>query len=453
MAVCAGSLIARKNCLSVVRAVRNVDAPNLVAIFVGGGVLEAELRRAAHGDPRIRFTGHVNDVARYLQAADFFVSASRSEGMPSAVLEAIACGLPLVLSDIEPHRELLDLIPSAGTLVALQDDGALAAALQRAASVPETGPKHALAIQAAEGLARNNCRGAIRNSIGVWLPCRATSRLRTNRGRHSMPQTRLERGLASLLDAAPGVRRLAKSGYQRINYLLRGGRGDCLRLHPDVSIERIGAGTAELDAAQQYFFGYFGVSPWSPDGNRYLFHRWLQGRPTIDICVHHRGESVPRVLGTSRTWNFQQGSMTQWLPQAGGAAAIVFNDCRERRLCCRILTADGHERSFDWPIQAVHPHGTQALSLNYLRLGRVQPEYGYDVVADNFSAELPVDQDGLWRVDLQSGASGLLVSLQDLEEHAPRADMGEAEHQVNHAVYSPGGKRIVFMHRSARTAG
>jgi len=55
-----------------------------------------------------------------------------------------------VLSDIEPHRELLDLIPSAGTLVALQDDGALAAALQRAASVPETGPKHALAIQAAE---------------------------------------------------------------------------------------------------------------------------------------------------------------------------------------------------------------------------------------------------------------------------------------------------------------
>jgi len=111
------------------------------------------------------------------------------------------------------------------------------------------------------------------------------------------------------------------------------------------------------------------------------------------------------------------------------------------------VTADGHERSFDWPIQAVHPHGTHALSLNYLRLGRVQPEYGYDVVADNFSAELPVDQDGLWRVDLQSGASGLLVSLQDLEEHAPRADMGEAEHQVNHAVYSPSGKRIVFMHR------
>ena len=263
-----------------------------------------------------------------------------------------------------------------------------------------------------------------------------------------MSYNRLERGLASLLDAAPGVRRLAKSGYQRINYLLRGGRGDCLGLHPDVSIERIGAGTAaELDLAQQYFFGYFGVSPWSPDGKRYLFHRWLQGRPTVDICVQHRGESVPRVLGTSRTWNFQQGSMMQWLSQAGGAAAIVFNDCRERRLCCRILTADGHERSFDWPIQAVHPHGTHALSLNYLRLSRVQPEYGYDVAADNFSAHLPVDQDGLWRVDLQSGASGLLASLQDLEEHAPRADMGEAEHQVNHAVYSPNGKRIVFMHR------
>ena len=69
---------------------------------------------------------------------------------------------------------------------------------------------------------------------------------------------------------------------------------------------------------------------------------------------------------------------TEILAQAvaahGGAAAIVFNDCRERRLCCRIVTADGHERSFDWPIQAVHPHGTHALSLNYLHHDKFAPD-------------------------------------------------------------------------------
>lgn len=51
--------------------------------------------------------GFVDDVVPYLQAADLFVSASLSEGMPLAVLEAISCGLPVLLSDIPPHREIL----------------------------------------------------------------------------------------------------------------------------------------------------------------------------------------------------------------------------------------------------------------------------------------------------------------------------------------------------------
>ena len=46
------------------------------------------------------------DVGTYYGAADVFLSASRTEGMPYAVLEAASCGLPLVLSDIEPHRQL-----------------------------------------------------------------------------------------------------------------------------------------------------------------------------------------------------------------------------------------------------------------------------------------------------------------------------------------------------------
>ena len=46
------------------------------------------------------------DVGAYYHAADVFLSASRTEGMPYAVLEAAYCGLPLALSDIEPHRKL-----------------------------------------------------------------------------------------------------------------------------------------------------------------------------------------------------------------------------------------------------------------------------------------------------------------------------------------------------------
>jgi len=50
-----------------------------------------------------------------LQEADVFVNPSAGEGLPNAVLEAMACGLPLVLSDIGPHRELVEA--GAGALL------------------------------------------------------------------------------------------------------------------------------------------------------------------------------------------------------------------------------------------------------------------------------------------------------------------------------------------------
>ena len=147
--VCVGSLIARKDPLSVVSAIKALNVPDLVVVFVGGGRLEAQSRREAHGDERIRFTGHVENVLSYLQAADFFISASRSEGMPNAALEALACGLPVVLSDIEPHRELLETAPTAGELFALDDIPALAAAIRQAAA-RTTSPTGLLPAQAAE---------------------------------------------------------------------------------------------------------------------------------------------------------------------------------------------------------------------------------------------------------------------------------------------------------------
>ncbi len=56
----------------------------------------------------IKFIGNVGNFSDYLVGATFFVSASLSEGMPNAVLEAMANGLPVILSDIPPHREIVE---------------------------------------------------------------------------------------------------------------------------------------------------------------------------------------------------------------------------------------------------------------------------------------------------------------------------------------------------------
>ena len=58
---------------------------------------------------RVRFTGEVtwDEVPKYLAAGDIFVFPSKFEGMPNALLEAMASALPVVVSDIPPHRELI----------------------------------------------------------------------------------------------------------------------------------------------------------------------------------------------------------------------------------------------------------------------------------------------------------------------------------------------------------
>ena len=56
---------------------------------------------------RIVLPGYRDDLFRWMKAATVFVSPSRSEGRPNVVMEAMACGCPMVLSDIAPHREFV----------------------------------------------------------------------------------------------------------------------------------------------------------------------------------------------------------------------------------------------------------------------------------------------------------------------------------------------------------
>lgn len=72
------------------------------------------------------FHGFEPNVAPWLQAADLFVSASRSEGMPLAVLEALSCGCPVLLSDISPHREVAEVLFGQGCVSCINADNIVA---------------------------------------------------------------------------------------------------------------------------------------------------------------------------------------------------------------------------------------------------------------------------------------------------------------------------------------
>jgi len=110
-----GHLSPRKRPETLIRGFSSLNLPNnFKLVFLGHGPLMNKCQELAKGEKNIIFKGQVDNVNDYTAASDIFVSASRAEGLPNAVLEAMACGLPVILSDIPPHKEILEKNSSAG---------------------------------------------------------------------------------------------------------------------------------------------------------------------------------------------------------------------------------------------------------------------------------------------------------------------------------------------------
>ena len=108
--------------------------PDVHVLVVGHGERDDQLRRQAEGlgvGARVHFAGWRDDLPRVHAAMDVFALPSRWEGLPYALLEALASGLPCVSTDVNGSRDVLSSDPPCGLLVPPEDPPALAAALTR----------------------------------------------------------------------------------------------------------------------------------------------------------------------------------------------------------------------------------------------------------------------------------------------------------------------------------
>jgi glycosyltransferase involved in cell wall biosynthesis len=108
----AGRMDGGKNVGNLIAALAQIadDVP-FSAVLCGDGPLRPSLEQLA-GELGIRdrlvFPGYVENPWALMKRADVFAFVSRFEGSPCVVMEAMACGCPLVVSDIPSHREILD---------------------------------------------------------------------------------------------------------------------------------------------------------------------------------------------------------------------------------------------------------------------------------------------------------------------------------------------------------
>jgi len=112
---------------------------NVVLLLVGQGSLLEEVKKLGSelklGD-KVRFLGVRRDVPDLMNAADAYVMSSAWEGMPMVLLEAGACGLPIVATDVGGNSEVV-LNDKTGFIVPPYNSEALAQAMEKMMALPQ----------------------------------------------------------------------------------------------------------------------------------------------------------------------------------------------------------------------------------------------------------------------------------------------------------------------------
>jgi glycosyltransferase involved in cell wall biosynthesis len=141
-----------KNHLDLIRAWASVVTaqPGAILLIVGDGPCRGDIERAVSAaalSESVRLLGRREDVPEILRTVDGVVSASIDEALPTALIEAAACGLPIVAADAGGTREIVaDGV--TGRLVPVGDPSALTDAILSTIQDPARGAAYGLAARA-----------------------------------------------------------------------------------------------------------------------------------------------------------------------------------------------------------------------------------------------------------------------------------------------------------------
>lgn len=220
--------------------------------------------------------------------------------------------------------------------------------------------------------------------------------------------------------------------------------------------ERLVSATAVTQGPGQHYFGYYDKNQFDAS-DRYLLGLEcdVMGRlqqpddsATIGIVDLEQGnEWIP--VAESAAWNWQMGCMAEWLP--GTDRTIIYNDRREGAFVSVITDIErGEQRVLPHPVFEIAPDGRSALTLNFSRLWNVRPETGYCGVEDPWDDLPEPDEDGIFRLDLDTGETTLVISHLDMAEFQPAAQMpGDGKRYFTHLNFNEDGSRFMFWYRCA----
>ncbi len=205
---------------------------------------------------------------------------------------------------------------------------------------------------------------------------------------------------------------------------------------------------------KHHFFGYYDKHPWDATG-RYLLAMEIgfygrqpkPGEPlTVGMVDLKDGDKyIP--LDTTLAWCWQQGTMLQWLGTAPDREA-VYNSVEDGRYVSIVRDVHGGKtRRLPRPVCAASRDGRQAVSLDFDRVNRLRPGYGYVAIPEKYKDNPAPAEAGIYWMDLKTGENKLIVSLEWAAKNRRDERFDGGVHWFNHLEFNPSGTRFSFLHR------
>lgn len=202
------------------------------------------------------------------------------------------------------------------------------------------------------------------------------------------------------------------------------------------------------DDGAHYFFAYYDLAATAND-DKHLCHRvsFMDRLPKendfLEVGYLENGCFTP--IAKTSAFNFQQGALLQFHPSK--PETVFYNSFEGGRFATVTHNFKTGERKYtDRPCASISPDGKTGLSVNFGRIFDFRPGYGYAGAEDkNKNVNAPAD-DGVFLVDMETGAARLILSYAKL---APLSGFSAEEKiLINHITFNKKGDRFIMLIRN-----
>lgn len=248
---------------------------------------------------------------------------------------------------------------------------------------------------------------------------------------------KIEREIARFFRKLPWIKDVLKRTYQLINYIIFKKKYTYKSSLPIIPCKYKDFET---------FFGYYDKSPENITGEYMIYHaskyptyRLPNPAKPITIVLHNLKLNTYHTFSSS-AYNWQQGSKLQWIEKY----KFIFNDFNptHNQYISKIVDAQSVAIIKELPFPIYDVNNSTALFLNFNRLHKLRPDYGYRNIKQKHFDD---DQDGIFIGNIDTGEYSLLYSISQLKNIG--SIPSHAIHKVNHIMFAPDGNKFLFLHR------